>query len=238
MTWLAPLLLFAPTLFDQTVVRILQRNFPAAQFLLIDIDSNEIIGTRWPESDRPVPIGSLTKPFLLTRTERVGTTRCNPAQCWLPQGHGNVDYIEAIAQSCNSYFLQRLTGNVRYNLQPPSSPTAEILIGLGSEWPIAPSTIARDYASLARDPGAGPIRAGMRASARGGTAKLLGIDALAKTGTAPCSHKHRAPGDGYVAILYPPETPKYMMLIQVHGVSGAVAAKTAGDMLTVLRDGK
>ena len=235
MTWLAPLLLFAPTLFDQTVVRILQRNFPAAQFLLIDIDSNEIIGARWPDSDRPIPLGSLTKPFLLTR--RDAKTLCNPAQCWLPQGHGSIDYIEAIAQSCNSYFLQKVTGNVRY-LEPPSSPTPETLIGLGSEWPIAPSTIARAYASLAHDPEAGTIRAGMRASAKRGTAKLLGIDALAKTGTAPCSHKHKAPGDGYVAILYPPEAPKYMMLIQVHGVSGAVAAKTAGDMLTVLRDGK
>ena len=48
MTWLAPLLLFAPTLFDQTVGRILQRKSLAAQFLLIDIDSNEIIGARWP----------------------------------------------------------------------------------------------------------------------------------------------------------------------------------------------
>ncbi|HYI97074.1 MAG TPA: hypothetical protein VEX68_26260 [Bryobacteraceae bacterium] len=235
MTWLAPFLLFAPTLFDQSVVRILQRNFPSAQFLLIDIDSREIIGARWWDSDRPIPLGSLTKPFLLT--QRDDKTSCSPQQCWLPQGHGRIDYIEAIAQSCNSYFLQKVTGKVRY-LDPPPSPTPEILIGLGTQWPISPIIIARAYATLARDPEATTTRAAMRAAARRGTAKLLGIDALAKTGTAPCRHKHKAPTDGYIAVLYPPETPKYVLLVQVHGVSGATAAKTAGAMLIVLRDGK
>jgi hypothetical protein len=236
MIWPASFLLLAATLFDQSVVRVLQRNFPAAQFLLLDVDSHEIIGSRWSAPGEPIPLGSLTKPFLLVG--QPDKSLCDPAHCWLQQGHGKIGLTEAIALSCNSYFLQKVTGGVRYNLPLPTSPTPDALIGLGSNWLISPIQIVRAYGMLARDPEVATIRTGMRASARHGTAKLLRIDALAKTGTAPCSHKQKAPGDGYVAILYPPEAPKYVMLVQIHGVSGAVAARTAGEMLTVLRDGK
>lgn len=235
MTWLIPFLFWSPTLFDQSVARILERNFPSAQFLLLDIDTTEIIGSRWAAPDRPIPLGSLTKPFL--RGGQPDMALCDPSHCWLPQGHGKIGYIEAIAQSCNSYFLQRTTAVQPY-ISPPPSSDPETLIGLGSTWRIAPTQIARAYAMLARDPESATTRQGMRASAQHGTAKLLRTDALAKTGTAPCSHTQKAPGDGYVAILYPPQSPRYVLLVQVHGVSGAVAAKTAGEMLTVLRDGK
>jgi hypothetical protein len=82
------------------------------------------------------------------------------------------------------------------------------------------------------------ILQGMRYSGRFGTAKLLEGEASAKTGTAPCSHNGTAPGDGYVAMLYPPDAPKYVLLVQVHGFSGAEAARTAAKMLSVLRYGK
>ena len=235
MTWIAPVLLWAPTLFDQSVVRILQRNFPAAQFLLVDVDTREVLGARWQDPDRPIPFGSITKPFLQVTP---GTALCDPSQCWLPQGHGSIGYTDAIAQSCNSYFLQKATGRIRYDLPQPTSYKPATLIGLGLNWRISPTQIALAYAALARDPSASQIRQGMRAGAQHGTAKRLAIDALAKTGTAPCSHTKKAPGDGYVAILYPPQVPRYVLLVQLHGVSGAVAAKTAGEMLTVLRDGK
>ena len=75
-------------------------------------------------------------------------------------------------------------------------------------------------------------------SARWGTAQALRADVLAKTGTAPCSHSRKAPGDGYVAILYPAQSPRYVLLVQVHGVSGAVAAGTGSEMLAVIRNGK
>lgn len=236
MTAFAVLLLWAPSLFEQLAVKVLQRDFPQAQFLLADVATGEEIGRRWIDPDRAIPLGSLVKPFLLV--DNPGTARCNPAQCWLSSGHGEVGLSDAIALSCNSYFLQKLTGAVRYRLPPPETRAPNVWIGLGSGWLLSPRRMAAAYAALAVDSGASLVHEGMRRSARSGTARLLHADALAKTGTAPCSHARKAPGDGYVAILYPPVLPRYVLLVQVHGVSGAVAASTAGAMLKVLRDGK
>lgn len=236
MTALALLLLWVPSLFEQSAVKVLQRDFPQAQFLLIDVATGEEIGHRWMDHGRAIPLGSLVKPFL--HVDNPGIARCNPAECWQSSGHGEIDLSGAIAVSCNSYFLQKLTGEVRYHLPVPESRSPDALIGLGSDWLLSPRRIAAAYAALAVDTEASMIRDGMRSSARSGTAKLLHADALAKTGTAPCSHTRKAPGDGYVAILYPPVSPRYVLLVQVHGVSGAVAASTAGAMLKVLRDGK
>jgi cell division protein FtsI/penicillin-binding protein 2 len=244
MMW--PLLLLATTLFDQSVVRVLHRDFPTIQFLLVDIAAHEVIGENWITPDRPVPLGSLVKPFTaLSATPR--KFRCNPRECWRPSGHGELDLPHAIAESCNSYFLQLNatatpdqvhTITARFHLPAPGNPTPATLTGFGSDWPIAPQQIALAYAMLASDPSAANIRAGMRMSAQWGTAKAIHSNALAKTGTAPCSHTQKAPGDGYVAVLYPAESPRYVLLIQVHGVSGAIAAHTAHEMLAVVRDGK
>lgn len=228
----APLLLWAPTLFDQSVVRILTRDFPQAQYLLVSVATREVIGKRWPFATEPIPLGSLVKPFTaLTLGASPGRARCDPRQCWHPAGHGDVDLITAIAESCNSYFLQKVR-------QTHTDKTPETLIGLGDAWKIAPEQMAINYAALPQTPNSEPILEGMRRSAATGTAKLLGGGALAKTGTAPCRHKQRAPGDGYVAILYPSDIPKYVLLVQVHGVSGAEATRTAAKMLQVLKHGK
>jgi cell division protein FtsI/penicillin-binding protein 2 len=247
MTWLAPLLLWAPTLFDQSVVRVLTRNFPQAQFVLIDVTGNQVLGRRW-ASEAPIPMGSLMKPFTaMSFGADVGQARCNPAQCWLAAGHGDVDLIRAISESCNSFFLQkaatispdRLASMVaEFHLPMPNDTRPETLIGLGSNWTVSPQHLSLAYAALAHHRDAGPILEGMRRSALSGTAKFLGTGLLAKTGTAPCSHTKKAPGDGYVAILYPAQAPKYMLLVQVHGVSGAEATRTAAGMLDVLRHGK
>jgi cell division protein FtsI/penicillin-binding protein 2 len=244
MIW--PALLLASTLFDQSIVRILQRDFRAAQFILVDIAAHEIIGERWAAADTPVPLGSLVKPFTaLSATPK--RWRCDPNQCWNPKGHGSLDLTHAIAVSCNSYFLQLHAATdpervraitARFHLPAPVDYSPATLSGFGPDWPIAPRQIALAYAALAADSSAAAIRAGMRISARSGTAKALNADALAKTGTAPCSHTKKAPGDGYVAILYPAQAPRYALVVQVHGVSGAVAAHTAGQMLAVIRDGR
>jgi cell division protein FtsI/penicillin-binding protein 2 len=244
MTW--PLLLLATTLFDQSVIRILQRDFPAARFLLVDIATHEMIGESWITPNRPIPLGSLVKPFTaLSATAK--KFRCNPSECWRPAGHGELDLPHAIAESCNSYFLQSnatatpeqvRTITARFHLPDPSNFSPSTLTGFGSDWPIAPQQIALAYATLASDPSAPNIRAGMRMSAQWGTAKAINSDVLAKTGTAPCSHAQKAPGDGYVAVLYPAQSPRHVLLVQVHGVSGAIAAHTAGEMLAVLRNGK
>lgn len=245
MTWIAPLLLWAPTLFDQSLVRILQRDFPSVQFVLVDIPTREVLGSAW-ASHQPIPMGSLVKPFTALASSP-GVYRCNPKDCWLSAGHGRIGLVDAIAASCNSYFLQlsatvseeRMRSVVEhFGIPKPASTTPPVLTGIGSDWAIGPSQIALAYALLAVVPEADTIRKGMRESARSGTAKALHVDALAKTGTAPCVHLQKAPGDGYVAVLYPSQAPRYALLIQVHGVSGAVAAQTAAGMLTAIRNGK
>jgi cell division protein FtsI/penicillin-binding protein 2 len=246
MTLFAPLLLlWASGLFDQSVVRILERDFPQARYILVDVESREVLGSNF-ESDQPIPMGSIVKPFTALMTTG-GKGRCNPRECWLPAGHGQLGLAEAIGHSCNSYMLAHAATATperveaitkRFNLDPPQAIDNRTLIGLGSEWPVAPSRMAQAFAVLAQSNDAAEVLRGMRLAARVGTAKLLGGAALAKTGTAPCSHSHKAPGDGYVAMLYPPAAPKYVLLIQVHGVSGAEATRTAAKMLAVLQHGK
>jgi cell division protein FtsI/penicillin-binding protein 2 len=246
MIWYAQLLLLAPTLFDQSIFRLLQRDFPATQFLLVDADTHELIGGHWVAPERPIPMGSLVKPFSALSGPAL-KFRCNPRECWRPEGHGEMDLSHAIAESCNSYFLQLNAVAIpeqvramtaRFHLPNPRDFKPSTLTGIGAQWLISPRQIATAYAALASDESAAAIREGMRMSAKQGTAKALRSEALAKTGTAPCSHAQKAPGDGYVAVLYPASSPRYVLLVQVHGVSGAVAAHTAGEMLKVIRDGK
>jgi cell division protein FtsI/penicillin-binding protein 2 len=246
MTWNAPIQLWAPTLFDQSVAKVLQRNFPEAQYVLMAAVTEAVLDSRWTGSDLPALMGSLVKPFTALAAGSAAA-QCDSAKCWFRAGHGRVGLKDAIAHSCNSYFLQ-VSANIaparlqsvaqQYGLPMPDSISPAALTGMGREWRIAPIDLAKAYSRLAFDSEAAVVREGMRASAREGTAKAIRIPALAKTGTAPCSHARKAPIDGYVAVLYPADVPKYMLLVQVHGVTGAVAAGTAARMLTVLRDGK
>jgi cell division protein FtsI/penicillin-binding protein 2 len=113
---------------------------------------------------------------------------------------------------------------------------------MGSAWRLSPLEVARAYAELASrraEPGVAEVIEGMRLSASVGTAAavgsaLRGSTALAKTGTAPCSHSPRAAGDGYAVVVYPGDSPRYVLLVQVHGVVGRQAAETAARLLPVL----
>jgi hypothetical protein len=76
----------------------------------------------------------------------------------------------------------------------------------------------------------------MAESAQRGTGAAVGHalrfpDALVKTGTAPCTHSRGAPGDGFATVLTPANQPQILLMVRVHGVPGAQAAKTAGEML-------
>jgi hypothetical protein len=62
--------------------------------------------------------------------------------------------------------------------------------------------------------------------------------ALAKTGTAACSHTPRGAADGFTVILYPAAQPRLLLLVRVHGVTGAASAKVAGAMLRSLVGGE
>ncbi len=233
------------TLYDQSIEKLLNSQFPnpAVSYVLLDTTTGQLVAQRWPHADRPIPAGSLVKPFVaLAASSSRGfpTLTCDPQQCWLKKGHGTIDITNAIAHSCNSYFLQlasRANPDFlgRFGLTPPpANASAQTWIGLGREWQISPLAIARAYSLLASYPEAGPIRKGMMQSSQSGTGRAFGTKALVKTGTAACAHPAGQPGDGYVvAIAY-----GYTLLVQMHGVPGATTAATAGRMLNAILQGK
>jgi len=252
-----------PQLLSQTAVAVLEREFasPKISYLLINA-SGEVLAERWPVQ-RPVSPGSLVKPFLALaygeqHDGKFPTVRCmgTESRCWLPAGHGVLGLEEAIAQSCNAYFLALATGLdrkraaltfTRYGLTGPQAEAAsESLVGLGSAWREPPAALARAYLQMEKEQRSevqGRIVKGMLGSAAHGTARevnaVLGKDAaLAKTGTAVCSHTPRGAADGFTVVLYPAVQSRLLLLVRVHGVTGAESAKIAGAMLRALGAGE
>lgn len=76
-----------------------------------------------------------------------------------------------------------------------------------------------------------PVLAGMRRAASRGTAKLIGRDALAKTGTAECGHRPKSAGDGFAVVLYPAVAPRTAVLVRLHRALVRRAAREAGNTL-------
>jgi cell division protein FtsI/penicillin-binding protein 2 len=253
----------APTrsLFAQSAIQVLARDFPDPElsYLLFDAQSGVLLTSRWDHPDKPIPLGSLVKPFTaLAYAEshefRYPIYSCRGAAtgCWQPKPHGSLDLVSAIAVSCNSYFrsmaenlsaAQMRAMAERFGLElPAQDSTGPALMGLGDEWQISPLRIAHAYLELQRrrdQAGVGEILEGMARSARRGTGSGVGralqhSDALVKTGTAPCRHKRRAPGDGFVVALVPAAKPELLLMIRVHSVPGATASITAGRMLARL----
>ncbi len=247
------------SLFAQAAGQILNRDFPSGDvsFLLVDAPTGRVLASRWDNPEAPIPLGSLVKPFTaLAYGEHHGfrypahICRGTATGCWLPRGHGEVNLSSAIAYSCNSYF-RMLTANMtasevsptamRFGLEPPPQETAGVaLAGLGNRWLISPLSMARAYLELVQrrdQPGVRLILAGMAQSARQGTGAAVDRalpfpDALVKTGTAMCTHAKRAPGDGFAVVMAPSDDPQILLMVRVHGVPGAMAAKTAGQMLS------
>jgi len=250
-------------LFGQAAARILARDFstPDVSYLLLDARSGGLLAARWESPAQPVPVGSLIKPFTALAYGAAHhydfpVYRCDGRVCWLPRGHGRLGIQEAVAHSCNSYFAQ-LAAQLhprdvdavlaRFGLDGPAErvPPAA-LIGEGNYWRASPLALTRAYVELARRRGEEGVRevvAGMALSARLGTGEgvdraLGGEAALSKTGTAPCVHNLRAPGDGYALVLYPAESPRLALLVRLHGQPGSHAAVTAGKMLRDLERGR
>jgi cell division protein FtsI/penicillin-binding protein 2 len=253
----------AHSLFSQSAAEILEREYGTSEtsYLLLDANSGTLLASRWENSDQPIPMGSLVKPFTaLAYAEahdfRFPTYTCKGKAngCWQDQPHGELNLSAAIAVSCNAYFL-RLAESVpaerlvsiadSFDLEAPrKDATAANLIGLGDQWKVAPLRMARAYLELVRRkdaPGVAPILEGMRQSALHGTGMAVGRQlkhstALVKTGTAPCTHAHWAPADGFVIALVPAEKPEILLLVRVHSVAGAKAAETAGRMLSDIEE--
>jgi len=246
------------SLFAQSATEVLARDFASSDisFLLMDARTGRMLASRWENADAPIPMGSLLKPFAaLAYGEQHDyrypshTCRGTPTGCWLSRGHGEVDLTAAIAGSCNSYF-RMLTADLtsadvaptatRFGLDRPDTETSgPELAGLGMRWRTSPLRIAHAYLELIREreePGVRQILDGMALSAQQGTGAAVHRafpfpSALAKTGTAACTHTRHAPGDGFTVVLIPADNPQVLLLVRVHGVPGAQAAKTAGQML-------
>jgi cell division protein FtsI/penicillin-binding protein 2 len=246
------------TLFSQSAIRILDDEFqdPGISYLLFDARAQVLLSSRWNDAARPIPLGSLVKPFTaLAYAEAHGfeypahVCKGQASGCWRIRPHGELDIVSAIAVSCNSYFRllaeslkgeQLLPTANTFGLDAPNRElTGESLIGLGQQWRVSPLHMARAYLELYRrrdQPGVRELLSGMAQSAERGTGAGVGralqhADALVKTGTAPCTHTHPAPADGYVVALVPADQPEMLLMIRVHGVAGAKAAFTAGRIL-------
>ena len=260
----------APSLYDQSISILLTRRFSVqgVSYLLVDARTGRVLGARWDDPARPVPMGSLVKPFTALAYGEAHGFRypeyvCRGAidGCWLPRGHGRIGIEQAIAHSCNAYF-RRLAADVdpehaarvarkfgiSSGLDGAGRPD---LIGLGSDWQVAPIEMARAYCELvthAHDAGASGLVRGMALSAEAGTGRAVAAAfrggpramprVLTKTGTAPCVHRRKAPGDGYAVALWPAESPRYALLVGVHGVPGSGAAAVVGKMLRAVLEGE
>jgi len=245
-------------LFAQSAQAVLEKsstgrsNASRLSWLLMDARTGQLLASQWPDADKPIPVGSLTKPFIALAYSRTHTGfpryHCagTSTRCWLPRGHGPLGLEQAVTFSCNSYFLQ-LAGEtsaaamkqvaLEYGLPNPLAAAAPAeWVGLDSGWGIAPLDLGRAYLRMASRPEGVLIRNGMRQAALTGTARALAAeDAIAKTGTAPCVRDCVASGDGLVVAVTPSESPRLLLLLRKRGTTGAATAAIAAGMLQSLR---
>jgi cell division protein FtsI/penicillin-binding protein 2 len=248
--------------FRQSASAILSRSFndPNISYLLYDVRTAQPISRQWQDENSPVAMGSLVKPFTAlayakSHEGHFPQFHCTGKKtCWLPRGHGTLGITEAIAQSCNSYFHQ-LAADVpadaagrlfkQYGLAPfDDSAAASVLSGTDNNWKNTSDAIAQAYLQLwsnHADPSIETIFSGMQLSAQTGTGRALGSilkhsQTLVKTGTAPCAHQPKAPGDGFALVMVPAESPKLLLLVRGHGMPGSQAAGIAARMLAQIEE--
>ncbi|HSD29776.1 MAG TPA: hypothetical protein VLL75_20905 [Vicinamibacteria bacterium] len=162
------------------------------------------------EPARPLPAGSLVKPFVAEAWARGHEgmdrprIRCDGGpSCWLRAGHGVLGLSRAIALSCNAYFraLASATeeGLLAATLRDegflvPTPLSADVALGLERDGAVAmrPDALLRAYVRLTRepwregDPARREVLSGLRDNATAGTARGLARHGLwAKTGTIP-----------------------------------------------------
>ncbi len=201
------------------------------EWIALDCDSR-LRAASWSDTAASISMGSLLKPFLLLaylRTHRQ-PLYVNCTGCWYPKGHGKQNAVTALANSCNTYFLEVAKDMDRAALDAvclsfgldcagrASSP--ERLIGLACGWPQSPAIAARAFARLTKDrdqAGVRTVLAGMAQCARIGTARAVGFECYAKTGTAAA--------DGFAVALYPLDQPRRVLLVREHNTTGANTAK-------------
>jgi cell division protein FtsI/penicillin-binding protein 2 len=243
----------AQDLRSQAVSATLARQFssPDLSYLLLDENGN-VLAQRWEHPEQDVPVGSLIKPFLAVAYGRTHASfpkfRCEGnTMCWLPRGHGTLGIRQAIALSCNSYFHQLMAdaepGFAASTLESFGLTAGVSEIDMVQQGGIAsPLALAKAYLQLANhshEEAEIPVLQGMALSAQQGTAKAAGAElpqlpALAKTGTAPCTHRKKAPGDGFTLVVAPSDHPRIVLLVRLHGRPGSMAAGVAGRMIAAV----
>ena len=243
----------AQDLRSQAASATLARQFsnPDLSFLLLDENGN-VMAQRWEHPEREVPVGSLIKPFLAVAYGRTHASfpkfHCEgKTACWLPRGHGTLGIRQAIALSCNSYFHQ-LMADAESGFATPTLESFGLTAGpseidmVRQGGVASPLVLAKAYLELAnhsRDEAEVPVLQGMALSAQKGTAKAAGAElphsrALAKTGTALCTHPRKAPGDGFALVMSPADHPRIVLLVRLHGRPGSMAAGVAGRMIAAV----
>lgn len=168
--------------------------------------------------DDPIPVGSLQKPFVAKAWATAHPGEVPPrvlcdasSGCWFRGGHGELDLVQALTVSCNTYFRHLAADTPRAALastlaregfsvqclgrEVDPDAISDLAIGLpGEEGPILirPSALLDAYVQLVRSPwpSGEPVRtqvlAGLRQAALTGTAAALGQRGYwAKTGTVP-----------------------------------------------------
>jgi len=157
-------------------------------------------------SDPLLLVGSIQKPFVVKAwamshpSDVPPVINCSDASgCWRVSGHGQMNLVEALSNSCNTYFLE-LAGQIPLEYLNKvfaeigfrgrvSSP--ESAIGLDTSGPkIRPSSLFNAYSQLIalpweREDVRQLIIHGLRLAASTGTAKVGRPGYFAKTGTVP-----------------------------------------------------
>ncbi len=252
-----------PSLYSGSVAPRLEQAFPDRDlsYVLLDASNGRVIASRWKNPTVAVPIGSLAKPFTalayaqshrFTFPEHECTGQ---GTCWWPRGHGKLEIVQAVAQSCNSYFATLAQGVTTADMMtitrefgirgPGTGASPEALVGRFGVWRESPVILARAYLELLRrraQPGTHEISEGMLASAKDGTAQgisaaVKGFRVFAKTGTAVCSHGRHGSGDGFTVAAWPSDQPRYLLLVRLHGKPGAHSAIMAGKMIQFVEQG-
>jgi cell division protein FtsI/penicillin-binding protein 2 len=243
----------AQDLRSQSASATLARRFsnPDLSYLLLDENGN-IMAQRWERPEREVPIGSLIKPFLAVAYGRTHTSfpkfHCEgKTTCWFSRGHGTLGIRQAIALSCNSYFHQ-LMADAEPGFAAPALESFGLTAGVSEIDMVrqggvaSPLVLAKAYLELinhAREEAVSSVLQGMALSAQKGTGKAAGAElrhltSLAKTGTAPCTHGKKAPGDGFALVMAPADHPRIVLLVRLHGRPGSMAASAAGRMIAAV----
>jgi cell division protein FtsI/penicillin-binding protein 2 len=225
----------------------------SVDYIAIDVNTRVVIADHWIGAEVAIPVGSLVKPFTALAYDGAFpefVCKGKGSRCWLPKGHGREGFRDALAQSCNAYFLN-LARDVdanslavtaaKFGIPAPRGGGAEDLIGLGAAWRIPPIALVNAYAELAarhEESRVAEILSGMGLAARSGTAKAIGENVLAKTGTAPCVANRKHAGDGFAIAMAPAVSPRIALLVRVHGVTGAETAKSVSAILRELGVGR